>query len=286
MWARTGNGIRERPQIKTEKKIFVSLRGTLENCTTTVCKSMERKEETEAHAFQVVGVFAIIYVPILMIPLPSSVLDLKDWYVTLPTGKPGHPDTVMQPPLAQYSDEYFKVNATGDAVVFTGPCDGVTTINSHYPRSELREMSGLNRAAWSIASGSHEMRWEGSVVHLPEKKSETVIGQIHDAKEDIVMVKCTGKQIVFMSGGKTVHVLDGDYKLGKRYILKIKASKGVITVYYNDMVKPAFSVPAKSTKCDNYFKAGCYTQSNATKGDGKGQYAQVQIFKLAVMHKK
>ena len=49
--------------------------------------------------------------------------------------------------------------------------------------------------------------------------------------------------------------------------------------------KPIYSNLISKAGMINYFKAGCYTQSNITKGDGKGQYAQTQISKLAVMHK-
>lgn len=39
-----------------------------------------------------------------------------DWYLTLPTGKPGSPDTVRQPALAGYSSDWFlahRHSATG-----------------------------------------------------------------------------------------------------------------------------------------------------------------------------
>jgi hypothetical protein len=219
-----------------------------------------------------------------MTPLPASVVDLSNWYLTLPTGKAGHPETVHQPALANYADPHFGVNATGDAIVFTGPCDGVTTVHSHYPRSELRETRGNALAGWSCAKGGHEMVWTGAVTHLPEHKPEVVIGQIHDAKDDVVMLKCSGKTIIFVNGDKDGKVLDPAYVLGTKYTAKIHAEKGVIDVYYNDMAKPAVSIKDPNTKADNYFKVGCYTQSNATKGAKPGEYAQTHVYAAKVTH--
>lgn len=217
--------------------------------------------------------------------VPGEILDLTNWYVTLPTGKEGHPVTVKNPEILKYSDANFKVNETGDGVVFTGPCDGVTTVNSHYPRSELRETKGKDLAAWSISKGSHNMTFTGCVTNLPVYKPEVVIGQIHDAEDDVLMIKCSGSTIVVMFMGKTVKVADEDYKLGDKYTIKIFAEKGTISVYYNDMTKPVYTTKAKSSNTDNYFKVGCYTQSNPTKGKSKpGEYGQTVVFAASVKH--
>ena len=78
--------------------------------------------------------------------VPGDLIDLADWYLTLPTGKQGDPDTVENPELATFTNEFFTLDDTGEAVVFSARGDGVTTKNSHYPRSELREMNGSQKA--------------------------------------------------------------------------------------------------------------------------------------------
>ena len=83
--------------------------------------------------------------------VPGDLIDLADWYLTLPTGKQGDPDTVENPKLAKFTNEFFTLDDTGEAVVFSARGDGVTTKNSHYPRSELREMNGRR----SIRGGDH-----------------------------------------------------------------------------------------------------------------------------------
>ena len=74
--------------------------------------------------------------------VPADVIDLGYWYLTLPTGAAGSPETIENPNLAKFTNEAFKLNDKRDGVVFSARADGVTTKNSSYPRSELREMNG------------------------------------------------------------------------------------------------------------------------------------------------
>ena len=69
-------------------------------------------------------------------------LDPSNWYLTLPTGHKGDPDTVALPKLADHSCTVFHLNDAKDGIVFTANAGGVTTSGSSYPRSELREMTG------------------------------------------------------------------------------------------------------------------------------------------------
>jgi Alginate lyase len=58
--------------------------------------------------------------------LPSSLLDLSKWYLTLPVGSPGSPTLIND--LSNYHNrDYFYVNETAKAVVFIAPVGGVTT---------------------------------------------------------------------------------------------------------------------------------------------------------------
>jgi hypothetical protein len=79
--------------------------------------------------------------------LPSQVLDLTNWKVTLPVDSKGasgsscDPSEISQPALAGFTDQWFKVTPNGQAVVFRANIEGCTTSGSSYPRSELREMT-------------------------------------------------------------------------------------------------------------------------------------------------
>ena len=215
--------------------------------------------------------------------IPAAVLNLKQWYLTLPIGKKGSPKLVKQPELDTFEDEsYFFV--AGDSVVFKAPCDGVTTDNSNYPRSELREMVGDKLAAWSVAEGVHTLTFKGAVQTLPSHKPEVVIGQIHDDKDDVIEILCSKNIIKVVHDGTVYGVLDPKYILGAVYTITITASKGLITVDYNGL--PMVKLKNKSSKANNYFKVGCYTQSNPSKGDGHGEYGEVWVSSVTVTHEK
>ena len=99
--------------------------------------------------------------------VPGDLIDLADWYLTLPTGKQGDPDTVENPELAKFTNEFFTLDDTGEAVVFSARGDGVTTKNSHYPRSELREMNGSEKASWTNTSGTHTLDVCEAITKVP-----------------------------------------------------------------------------------------------------------------------
>jgi hypothetical protein len=90
---------------------------------------------------------------------PADVLDLRRWKLTLPAGREGQPLEIRQPRLKSLANGTY-IRLTPDrGVQFRAPVGGVTTENSNYPRTELREMTadGRREAAWSSTSGRHVM---------------------------------------------------------------------------------------------------------------------------------
>lgn len=229
--------------------------------------------------------------------LPSQVLNLSDWKITLPIdGKGGivtssttcSATEIKQPQLAGYSlSPWFTVNSSGDGVTFRANIEGCTTSGSGYPRSELREENGSNDASWSTSSGAHTMTAVESVDHLPVVKPQTTFAQIHNANDDVFEAEATGHS----DGTVSLNVnhngtvwgsdLDDNYVLGTKFTLKIIASGGYIDIYYNGLQK----VHEANTTSGDYFKVGDYTQSNIVKGhDAPGAYGQVTIYDLQVTH--
>jgi hypothetical protein len=216
---------------------------------------------------------------------PSDVLDLTNWKLTLPidTSHAGSPDEIKQPELDTYSlVPYFCLNSDKTGVVFQANCGGATTSGSGYPRSELREMAnnGVDNASWSTTSGTHTMIVKEAFTHLPVVKPHVVGAQIHDASNDIIMIRLEGNHLFVESNGTHVGDLDTNYNLGTIYTLKIVVSSGIIDVYYNDVLKVIYNVNVSGC----YFKAGCYTQSNTSKGDDASAYGEVVIYSLTVTH--
>ncbi len=214
---------------------------------------------------------------------PAQVLDLSNWKLTLPTDlqKKGSPDEIKQPRLATFQVEpYFHLDAPKKAVIFHAHAGGVTTSNSGYPRSELREMNGAANASWSTATGTHAMVIRESIDSLPQVKPHAVAAQIHDANDDVVMVRLEGKRLFVEGNGKELGLLDANYVLKTRFDVVISAQNKRIQVSYNGAMK----VDVALDRAGCYFKAGAYTQSNVSKGDAPTAFAEVAIEKLLVTH--
>lgn len=213
--------------------------------------------------------------------VPGDVLDLRGWYLTLPTGEPEDPDTVHQPDLAAYSGPHFRLDDARTGVVFSANAGGATTEGSRYPRSELREMDGTEKAAWSNRTGRHTLTVRQAVLALPLVKPEVVVAQIHDAEDDVLLVRCEGSRLlVEWDDGDSEAVLDPAYRLGTPYELRIVATGERVEIFY-DGVRAA-EVPASGSGW--YFKAGVYVQSNPDKGEAPDAVGEVVVEQLAVEH--
>lgn len=215
---------------------------------------------------------------------PADLLDLTNWKLTLPveTDHEGNPDEIVQPELATFVlDPYFRLTDARDAVVFRAHAGGATTGGSSYPRSELREMNGAENAAWSLDEGTHVMTIRQAITHLPEVKPHVVAGQIHDAEDDVVMIRLEDTNLFVEGGAEDLGTLDPAYVLGTVFTIRVEASGGEIRIWYDD------GAPIVVTRSGDgmYFKAGCYTQSNTERGDDPAAYGEVVIYDLTVEHR-
>jgi hypothetical protein len=227
--------------------------------------------------------------------LPSQILDLTDWKITLPIAPPGSSDAeeITQPQLTRFSlAPYFAVDGAHNGVVFQADAGGATTSGSSYPRSELREMTddGTQEASWSIAAaGTNMMSVTEASTALPKAKPQVVTAQIHDASSDIIEILADGERsnspgtysiCLRYNGSEQKTCLDDNYVPGTPYTIQMSASDGHIVIYYNGVQK--FDFANTTTGC--YFKVGAYTQSNVSKGDASSAYGQVVIYNLHVTH--
>ncbi len=226
--------------------------------------------------------------PSVVEKVPAQVLDLTDWKLNLPiAGSNGWSKEIKQPELATFIDkDYFFVNKKGDAVVFRAPVEGITTSGSKYPRSELREMinGGKDKADWNIAAGNgtHIMEITQAVTHLPDYKPHVVVGQIHDADDDVIVFRLEGKKLWVDHDGSKDALLTDQYELGTKFTVKFVAGNGKVDSYYNGRFAESYATNAEHC----YFKAGMYTQSNLTKGDKAGAYGEVEIYTVTIRHEE
>ena len=212
---------------------------------------------------------------------PGELIDTNEWYLTLPTGKKGSPDTIEGSQLATYHSKFFDLTSARDGIVFNAGADGVTTKNSHYPRSELREMNGSEKASWSNTSGTHVFDVREAFTKLPSAKPEVVGVQIHDAEDDVMQIRLEGKKLMVQyHDGKSEAVLDPDYQLGTPFDTRIVAANGKVDVLYNGEKKAELPLSGSGW----YWKVGAYVQSNGSTGDGAGSTGEVVVYKADISH--
>ena len=220
---------------------------------------------------------------------PADVLDLRDWKLTLPVGtdrKLTHPQEIHQPDLADYQlPPWFQTTADCTGVVFRAAVNAPTTSGSHYPRSELREMTagGSENASWSSTSGTHTMTVTEAFTSLPQGKPHLVGAQIHDAADDITVFRLEGSNL-YVTDGDDPHfkLITDQYVLGTKFEAKFVVSGGVVQAFYNGQLQATL---AKNFS-DAYFKAGAYTQANCERATpcSPDNYGETAIYQLAVTH--
>lgn len=226
-------------------------------------------------------------------PYPSQVLNLANWKITLPIGKPkklSSPLEIRQPDLAAYKIEpWFTVTPDGRAVRFRAPVNAPTTGGTKYARSELREMThnGQDKASWSATDGTHTMFLDQAITAVPKIKQHIVAGQIHDDNDDIIVIRLEMPNLYVNVHGKNVYTLDSRYKLGKRFTVKFVVNNGQTKVFYNRSINPAYTLTLDYD--DAYFKAGAYIQSNCdTEGSAElchaDNYAEVTVYNAIITH--
>lgn len=224
--------------------------------------------------------------------LPSDVLDLTNWKITVPFDGPDsgtNADEISQPALAGYSiDPWFKNNSDNTGVIFRANTGGATTSGSGYPRSELREMTnnGSTNASWSSGSGTHTMEIDQAITHLPVVKKHIVAGQIHDADDDVIVFRLENQKLFIDINGDDGPTLTSSYILGTRFKVKFVVSNNQTKCYYNDVLMYTHNQSYSGA----YFKAGAYTQSSCKSGGNPGPtescdaYGEVVIYGLSVSH--
>jgi hypothetical protein len=209
-----------------------------------------------------------------------------NWYITLPTGRQGSPDTVHQPEFATYSSRYFELTEAHDGVVFRCWHGGVTTSGSSNPRSELREMvnGGADKAAWSCTTGTHAQTVVGQVNRLTKVRPHLVLWQIHGADRDVTVFRVEGTNLWITNGNDPHgHLVTDSFRLGERYELKGEAANGQVHYWYNGQPID-YTVRATDTGC--YFKAGAYAQTNpqSAPSESTTEYDEVVIYRVTVSH--
>ena len=116
---------------------------------------------------------------------------MTQWKITLPTDWKGTfsgAAAEVKNLIGYMNLKYFYTGSDG-AMVFRAPVEGATTSGSRYARTELREMNGSERAAWTIEQGgimNATLKVDQAPTLFNESKGRVVIGQVHGQNDELV----------------------------------------------------------------------------------------------------
>jgi hypothetical protein len=223
---------------------------------------------------------------------PGGNFDLSRWELQLPTGSPGSPTTIPSSGLVGsngFQDSYFSTDKTDGSMSFWDPENGVTTPNSHYARSELREMNpNGSAAAWSVA-GTHTLSATVKSTQIP---NHVCVGQIHlgqnsgstkpllelfyyangDVKMAIEQTPAGGNEILYKVGNVPV---------GTQFTYVIALTGGNTIRLTLNGKQTTWPLASAFKSYTMYFKAGDYDQST---GSSSTVGAKVQFYALSIQH--
>jgi hypothetical protein len=219
--------------------------------------------------------------------------DLSLWELQEPVGSPGSPTTIPPAQLqgpSGYQDTYFFTDKTDGSMSFWDPENGVTTPNSNYPRSELREMNADGSAAnWAIA-GTHTLSATVKATMVPD---HVCVGQIHlgtgtpaSTKPLLELFYSANGDIKMAieqtpAGGNEVQYPAGNVPLGTQWSYVIGLSGDAISLVINGGTPQTWTMSSTFDQEGMYFKAGDYDQSA---GGSSTVGAKVQFYALSVFH--
>ena len=228
---------------------------------------------------------------------PGGNFDLSRWELQEPVGAPGSPTTISSAALlgpSGFQDDYFFTDKADGAMTFWDPENGVTTANTRFPRSELRELNADGtKANWPV-TGAHRLSATVSVTQVPD---HVCVGQIHCGKALQSGLAASTKPLLELyyysngdlklgienspSGGQTSHYIT-NVTLGTKfdYVIELMGD-GTITLDLNGK-KYTFTMPSSFAGYGEYFKAGNYDQSV---GNDPTIGAIVRFYALKVTHR-
>ncbi len=222
---------------------------------------------------------------------PGGNFNLSIWELQLPIGSPGSPTTIppsqLQGANGYRNPSYFWTDKNDGSMTFWDPESGVTTPNSSFARTELREMNGNGTAAdWTLA-GNHTLSAELRVVSVT---SNVCVGQVHlgsggTSTKPLLELYYHSNGNIYLgtenspSGGQTLHYIT-NVALGVHWTYVINVNGNTINLTVNG-IKTSYSIPTSFNAYHQYFKAGDYNQSSSS---STSNGAKVKFYSLTVSH--
>lgn len=214
----------------------------------------------------------------------GSLYNITPWYLTLPVDADGdgNVDTVNQPTLSSFTDQYLQLDSLG-RMVFTAPVNGATTsAESGATRSEFREQEGGANANWSMSSTAFRQLtvsgyWDPTNITGSGGLKQMIIGQIHGTSGTpplyiaIDYDHSPSRMRLFVNGPGFGDPLTS-ITAGTLMTYRIKVSGGQVSFYCcvggvaNLPATPYYTAAASSfsDNTGNYLKFGAYNKTAIT----------------------
>ncbi|WP_228556233.1 polysaccharide lyase family 7 protein [Catenulispora pinisilvae] len=223
---------------------------------------------------------------------PGGNFDLSVWELQEPTGSAGSPTTIAPGQLEGangYQDSYFYTDSGDGAMTFWDPENGVTTPNSNYSRSELREMNSDGSAANWFAAGTTNTL--GATLKVTQVPDHVCVGQIHlgsggSTKPLLELFYYANGDIKMAieqtpAGGNEVLTDVGNVPVGTQWSYVIGLSGSTISLSLNGGAAQTWTASSTFDGYGMYFKAGDYDQSS---GSDSSVGAKVGFYALSISH--
>jgi hypothetical protein len=222
---------------------------------------------------------------------PGGNFNLSLWELQLPTGSAGDPTTILPSQLegdSGFQDSYFYTGTDG-SMTFWDPENGVTTANSNFSRSELREMTSSGAAAnWFAAGTTNKLSATVKATTVP---SSVAVGQIHlgsggSTKPLLELFYHSDGEIVMAieqtpAGGNEVSYDIASVPLGTEWSYTIGLAGSTISLSINGGTARTWTASSTFNGYGMYFKAGDYDQ---TSGSSSTVGARVEFYALSISH--
>jgi hypothetical protein len=223
---------------------------------------------------------------------PGGNFDLAVWALQLPVGSPGSPETISPARLkganGYTNPSFFWTDKNDGSMTFWAPEKGVTTPNSKYARSELREMNRDGSAAnWTLA-GNHTLSAQLRVVSVTKNVAvgQVKLGTGGPSTKPLAELYYRPNGDIFFgtqnspdASGQTLHKV-GNVPLGTRWTYVINVNGNKINFTLNG-TRTSYTIPSAFNPYRQYFKAGSYNQSSS---ESTSNGAKVKFYSLTVSH--
>ncbi|MBU2667395.1 polysaccharide lyase family 7 protein [Actinoplanes bogorensis] len=222
---------------------------------------------------------------------PGGNFNLSVWSLQLPIGSPGSPETISPARLkganGYTNPSYFWTDKNDGSMTFWAPEKGVTTPNSNYARSELREMNANGSAAdWPLA-GNHTLSAELRVVSVTKNVAvgQVKLGSGGTSTKPLLELYYRANGDIYLgqqrspTDGQTLHKL-GNVPLGQRwtYVFNVSGNRASLTINGSTT---NYTIPSSFNPYKQYFKAGSYNQSSS---ESTTNGAKVKFYSLTIRH--